>query len=395
MKTVFWLSVAVVVYVYAGYPLFLGMWAAARRRFARHRNAVGPDAAAPRNDARLPGVSVLLAVRNEAARLPARLENLLALDYPPDRLEIVVMSNGSTDDTASLLSRYADRVVTRSLGVVGKAGALNAAVAASANDILIFADARQRFAPDAIRRLVEPFADPAVGGVTGELVLDSERPPGTGSDAAGSTVGEGVGLYWRYEKWLRRHESEVHSVLGATGAIYALRKSLWRPLPLDTLLDDVLAPMRAVLEGRRIVFAPGARAFDQASPDAATERRRKQRTLAGNYQLLWLEPRLLVPGANPVWLQFVSHKVGRLLVPYALVALAVSNAAIAPASAVYGVALALQVAFYLLAVHGAFVVADAERTPVGDGRPIAPASAPPRHDASAGAGAVRKDLANA
>ncbi len=147
----------------------------------------------------------------------------------------------------------------------------------------------------------------------------------------------------------------MHSVLGATGAIYALRRDLWRPLPAGTLLDDVLSPMRAVLAGRRIVFAPAARAFDHASPDAATEERRKERTLAGNYQLLWLEPRLLVPGVNPVWLQFASHKIGRLLVPYALVALAVSSAALAPAGAVYALALTAQVTFYVLAAHGALL----------------------------------------
>ena len=133
-----------------------------------------------------------------------------------------------------------------------------------------------------------------------------------------STIGDGVGAYWKYEKWLRRHERAIRSTLGATGAIYALRRSLWQPLPAETLLDDVLAPMRAVLSGWRVVFEEEATAEDRTAPDAAAEARRKRRTLAGNYQILAQEPRLLAPFANPVWLQYLSHKVGRLLVPWAL-----------------------------------------------------------------------------
>ena len=136
--------------------------------------------------------------------------------------------------------------------------------------------------------------------------------------AIASTISDGVGLYWRYEKQIRRDESATGSVVGATGAIYAMRRSLWQPLPHDTILDDVLTPMRCVMAGYRVVFEERACAFDRTAPDANAEGRRKLRTLAGNYQLLWLEPRLLLPWRNPLWLQFVSHKVGRLLVAYAL-----------------------------------------------------------------------------
>jgi len=154
----------------------------------------------------------------------------------------------------------------------------------------------------------------------------------------------------------RRSESRVWSTLGATGAIYALRRSLWRPLPATTLLDDVLAPMRAVLGGYRMVFDERAIAFDGASKDAAAEARRKTRTLAGNYQILALEPRLLLPVANPVWIQYVSHKVGRLIVPWVLVALFCASATLAPAGgAIYIAALALQLAFYGLAAAGGWL----------------------------------------
>src|SRR6185295_8143951 len=151
------------------------------------------------------------------------------------------------------------------------------------------------------------------------------------------------------------------SMLGATGAIYAMRRSLWRPLPADTILDDVLAPMRAVLAGYRVVFTNRARAFDRTAPDAQAEARRKVRTLAGNYQILWLEPRLLLPWRNPVWLQYVSHKIGRLLVPYALAMLMAANMTLAHRSIVYAAALFAQCAFYLLAGYGAWLdLRDAE-----------------------------------
>jgi cellulose synthase/poly-beta-1,6-N-acetylglucosamine synthase-like glycosyltransferase len=216
-------------------------------------------------------------------------------------------------------------------------------VARATHAIVVFADARQRFAPDAIARLVRHFRDESIGAVSGELMID----------ASTSTIGDGVGAYWRYEKWLRRREAIVGSTLGVTGAIYAMRRDLWQPLPPDTLLDDVLAPLRVVLEGYQVTFDSHAHAFDEAPKDAEQELRRKMRTLAGNFQLLAQEPRLLLPGLNPVWLQFMSHKVARLLVPYALVALLLSSMALAPRSWFYAAACAAQLAFYLLAAYGA------------------------------------------
>lgn len=346
MKNLYWISALVVAYVYVGYPLLLEAWARSRRRFS--------TAVVPLTEGTEPPVSIVIAARDEAARLGARLDNLLSQDYPAGRREIVVVSDGSADETAEVLARYRGRVRALLLPKpVGKAAALNAGVEAAAHDLLVFADARQRFAPDALRRLVEPFADPRVGGASGELLIDAE-PNGVPGEGA-SPVAEGVGLYWHYEKWLRRRESEVGSLLGATGAVYALRRAAWRPLPEGTLLDDVLAPMRAVLHGYRVVFAPDAKAYDRSAPDAATEHRRKVRTLAGNFQLLRLEPRLLVPVVNPVWLQFVSHKLGRLVVPYGLAAFLVSNVALADQGVLYAASLTLQVAFYVLAAHGAAI----------------------------------------
>ena len=293
----------------------------------------------------------MLAAHNEAEHLKKRIENLLELQYPRP-LEIVVVSDGSTDGTADALARFDGRVSLTELPRGGKPRALNAGVAASTGDIVVFADARQRFAPDAIAELVANFHDPDVGGVTGELILDCEERP---NPPDSTTIADGVGLYWKYQKWLRRRESGVWSTLGATGAIYALRRLLWRPLPPATLLDDVLAPMRVVLAGWRVVFEERARAFDRVSATGSAESRRKIRTLAGNYQLVGLEPRLLLPFANPVWIQYTSHKIARLLVPWALLAAFVASVALAAHGWVYSVALMLQTGFYGLAAFGGWL----------------------------------------
>ena len=337
MNRVFWFSAFVISYTYLGYPLLLAAWARFGKRLVRKAETQALTD--------WPTISIVVAARNEGARLPARLDNLLQLKYPGDR-EIIVVSDGSTDHTADALRRYQGRVRTVEVESGGKPLALNAGVAAATGDILIFADARQHFCSDALVEIVANFADPAVGGVTGELVLDAE------SGDSDSTIGDGVGLYWTYEKWLRRKESIVWSTLGATGAIYAIRRTLWQPLPAETLLDDVLVPMRVVLAGRRVVFEERAVAFDRASADAANEAKRKTRTLAGNYQILAQEPRLWMPVVNPVWLQYMSHKVGRLLVPWALIAALISSAVLAPSHWFFMAAFAAQLAFYLLAVIG-------------------------------------------
>jgi len=348
MVTLFWVCVALVVYVYAGYPVVLACWAWA---VERRRRTSSEQATATASDETLPGVSILIAARNEAPRLQARIENLLASDYPADRIQIIVTSDGSTDEFSDVLARFGQRVELLRLQDAGKAIALNAAAARARNPVLVFADCRQRFAPDAIRRLVSHFGDPQIGAVSGELMIEAE----------GSTIGEGIGAYWRYEKWLRRREAVVGSTLGATGAIYAMRRELWRPLPGITILDDVLAPMRVVLSGKRVVFDGQARAIDTAAPDAATELRRKIRTLAGNFQLVAIEPRLLLPIVNPVWLQFVSHKLGRLLVPYALLLIFGASTMLASSSVFFGLVFAAQIGFYGLAVYGA--VLEQQRRP--------------------------------
>mgnify|MGYP001099897814 CR=1 FL=1 len=328
----FWPALLLIVYTYFGYPLLVAVAARLRPR---------PVARATHE----PTVSVVVAAWNEAANLPARIANLLEQDYPSDRLEIIVVSDGSTDETAGVLERIAgESPRVRPLLLEhngGKAVALNAGIAAATGELIVFADARQTFAPDAIRRLAENCADPRVGSASGELVL---RPAQGG-------VAANVGLYWRYEKWIRRNEATIGSMLGATGAIYAIRRELYRPLPPGTLLDDFLTPMRIVLTGHRAVFDGRAIAEDLVSTRASQEFRRKVRTLAGNFQAVAFEPALLLPWRNPAtWFQLWSHKLLRLAVPWALVVMLIASAA-APGLP-YRVFAGLQLLFYAMALVG-------------------------------------------
>ena len=297
MELVFIISAAVVVYAYVAYPMIVVAWSRLRFRRVEKRYRQMP-------------VSIVIAARNEEANISARIENLLAQEYPSDLLEIIIVSDGSNDRTAELARLYAGNGVQllECSTPVGKATALNIGVAAATRDIVVFADARQRFSPNAVAELVSVFHDQAVGAVSGELIL-----------VAGEEIGEvheGVDLYWQYEKMIRRSESAIASVVGATGSIYAVRRALYVPLAPNTLLDDFLVPMRIVLAGYRVIFLRAARAFDFASPTASHEFARKVRTLAGNFQAVAMEPRLLDPRVNPVLFQFVSHKLMRLVVPY-------------------------------------------------------------------------------
>ncbi|MBI4458515.1 MAG: glycosyltransferase family 2 protein [Acidobacteria bacterium] len=289
----------------------------------------------------------MIAARNEAEHIDAKIRNCLDLEYPADKLEVIISLDAPTDGTEALARRYTDRGVVVLHGPVhqGKAAAINRAVAVARGEVIVFADARQRISRAALRELVANLSeDDSVGAVSGELMLLDRVSGGVeeSSDAAG--------LYWRYEKWIRAMESDVASVVGATGALYAIRPALFTPLPVNTILDDVRIPMQIVLCGKRVVFEPAAKVYDSVACCPEAEFRRKVRTLAGNYQLLAQMPALLLPWRNPVFLQFVSHKVGRLLAPYFLAALLVSNCFLL--RDFYLVPFGLQVAWYLSAYAG-------------------------------------------
>ncbi len=331
------------VYTHVGYAAVIGFWAALRSRPPRLRDGE-------------PTVTVIIAAHNEAPRIAARLENLLALDYPHDHLEILLGSDGSTDGTQERARAYETRGVTVVAFEIrrGKAAVLNDLVPKAHGEILVFADARQDFEAGALRALVAPLADPEVGAVSGELVLRA----GLGGRAG---VGTGLGFYWRYEKFIRKSESRVDSTVGVTGAIYAIRRQLYEPIPESTILDDVLIPMRIVRKGYRVVFEPAARAFDWVAADAHHEFVRKVRTIAGNFQLLRREPWLLNPAGNRLWLQTVSHKALRLLSPLFLVGALGLNLTLV-AQPLFPWILAKQCAFYA-AAFGGYVLRTARRRP--------------------------------
>ncbi len=323
--SIFWGSATVIAYTYFGYPLWLWL----RSRWRRKDVMRGPY---------LPFVSIVIVVRDEERVLEPKLENLLTLDYPAELMQLVVVSDGSTDGTEIILHEYASNprvsVVLNQLHR-GKASGLNDAFELAQGDIVVFTDARQEIEPGALRRLLENFADPQIGCVSGELMLGN---PQTGETS------EGLGIYWRVEKRIRELESVSGSVVGATGAFYAIRRGLLSPLPAETILDDVYLPMHVARQGFRVVFDSRARAWD-GDLGAEREFARKVRTLSGNYQLLQLAP-WLVTSANPIRFEFVSHKLLRLIVPFALAGMVVASAVLrAP---VYRIALALQFAFYAL-----------------------------------------------
>ena len=326
MTWIFWLSVLAIGYTYIGYPAILYVWA----RWRKNRVEAGPF---------LPRVSVVIAVRNGAAWVDRKLHNLSQINYPADRLEILVLSDGSTDDTNGILSRSTGTPPPRVFlnpRSRGKAACLNDAISDVNGDIVVFMDVRQQVESDAVRVLVENFADPRVGCASGELMLGD--PPEVES------VG-GVGLYWKIEKKIREWESASESVIGATGALYAVRRSLLVPLPQGTILDDVYIPIHVLRQGFRVVFDKRARAWDEPDLGIRREFARKVRTLSGNYQLLHLEPWLLT-GKNPLRFQFVSHKLMRLFVPFALLTLLVASSL--AHGIIYRAALVLQLAFYAL-----------------------------------------------
>lgn len=328
LEWLFWVSVALVGYTYILYPILLVMLNSLRSPAPSVR-AGGPPALR---------VSILLPVHNEEQNLARRLDELTRLLGPVGG-EIIVISDASTDRSAEIARQHGVLVIEMP-SKQGKAAALNAGAAVAQHELLIFADARQRWADDALVRLVENFADPAIGAVSGDLVL--EAAPG---------VLAGVGLYWRFEKWLRKQESRFGAQVGVTGAISAVRKALFRPIPPGTLLDDVYWPMRVALEGHRVIHDERAVAFDRLPDKPRDEFRRKVRTLAGNYQLLTLLPgSALLPWCNRVWWQWVSHKLLRLVVPWALLVMLVTSAFIDDDS--YRVLFWLQAAGYAVGLLG-------------------------------------------
>jgi biofilm PGA synthesis N-glycosyltransferase PgaC len=318
-------------WVVAGYPIWLS-WRARYRGRATNSAPIEPS------------ITAIIPVLNGGQFLAAKLDSILSSDYPPAKLEVLVISDASTDDTDTIAESYRStgRVRFMRLPRGGKAAALSTAFQHSDREIFLLTDVRQILDRNCVRVLVSRFHDPTVGAISGHLKIRS-----------GETAAEAnIGLYWRYESWIRSNLSLVDSVLGATGPIYAIRRSLARPLPKGCILDDMWLPMQVVLDDKRTPLADDSVAWDHPT-DLKSEFSRKVRTQAGLYQLLALEPRLLNPWRNRLWVPFVILKLGRLFMPHLLIVLFLASCCL-PAT-IRPMILLPQIVFYALGFIDRFI----------------------------------------
>jgi biofilm PGA synthesis N-glycosyltransferase PgaC len=331
---VFWSALAFLLYTYLGYPIVLWLRSCLRTRPVMKDKSYGPK------------ISILIVAHNEEKVIGRKLENTLNLNYQGERPEVLVASDGSTDRTNEIVREFKDKGVSLLAfpNRRGKAQALNEAIPRCRGEIIILSDARQTYASEAISELVANFRDPKIGGVTGDLQFQA---------SPNSRGGEQIGLYWRYEKWIRRLQSDTDSIPVVTGAIHAIRKSLFRPLPAGVIADDLAIPMSIIMQGYRVVYDPTAKAYDAFPLTLKEEFRKRVRTIAGSYQYLGLVPRVLSPWSNRICLDVVFHKAFRILAPFALVALFTAN--LSMTAWPYRVILFLQGAFYLSALVGALL----------------------------------------
>jgi cellulose synthase/poly-beta-1,6-N-acetylglucosamine synthase-like glycosyltransferase len=344
----FWTALAMLVYAYAGFPLVVAAAGVLQRRTVRKAPAT-------------PSVSFIVVAYNEAAVIDARLRNVFALDYPADRLEVIVASDGSTDGTEELAAAYADRGVrVLALPRRGKIPALNDAVAHAAGDILVFSDANIDCDRQALRTLVSNFSDPTVGGVAGHCAYLV--------DAHAESSGQGERMYWNYDTWLKTLESHCGSIVSAHGALYAVRRPLFRPLTDAGVTDDFAISTAVIEQGYRLVFEPDARAFEYTTAEARREMGRRVRLMSRGLRGVWLRRGLL----NPVRYGFYSvslfsHKILRRLAPLWLIVLALSSAVLAlTREPLYVAAAAGQAMFYTLASLGAAL----RGRPLGRAKPL-------------------------
>lgn len=336
MAFVFAMCVILLVYVYAGYPVLCALLAALRHR--KVRAAAGT-----------PRVTVLISAFNEADCIEETVRNKLDLDYPPERLDVIVISDGSDDGTDDIVRRVAEEAGPDRVRLIhqetraGKTSALNRAAAEARGDVLVFSDANSLYAPDALRRLVEPFADPEVGYVTGRMLY---RAPD------GSLTGEGCNAYMRYENMLRGLETRLGSVVGVDGGIDAVRAELYAPMRSDQQPDFVL-PLGVVARGRRVVYQPAARLYEASLSVASDEFRMRARVSLRAWHALKDMAGLLNPLRHGVFAwQLFTHKWLRYLAPIFQILAFVSNAALAARGVPWDRLFALQLLFYLAALAG-------------------------------------------
>jgi cellulose synthase/poly-beta-1,6-N-acetylglucosamine synthase-like glycosyltransferase len=331
MKFIFWASLIIIVYTYIVYPALVYLLSLFFRKLVKKQEIY-------------PTVSILIAAYNEEKNIEGKIKSILELDYPKEKIEVLIGSDGSTDKTDELVSKFTNErfSLLRLLVREGKPAVLNSLAKQAKNEILVFTDARQKLERSSLKELVGNFADKTIGSVSAQLVFED----GTGN--------KGVGVYWNYEKFIRISESKIGSMLGATGAMYAIRKNLFSNLPNDLILDDVFVPLKIVAVGFRAIFEPKAIIFDSITRDAGQEFQRKTRTLAGNFQIFGLFKSLFNPVKSPVAIQLFSHKFLRLLVPFLMIIIFIANIAMLDKNT-YLLIFALQVLFYFVAFLGSML----------------------------------------
>jgi cellulose synthase/poly-beta-1,6-N-acetylglucosamine synthase-like glycosyltransferase len=325
-EVVFWLSAAALFYTYAGYPLLLALVSALRSRAVR-RGEVNPT------------VSIIITAYNEERDLAGKLENTLALDYPRELLEVIVASDCSTDRTDEIARGFFGRGIRlhRQPERLGKTAAQNAAVEQAHGEIILFSDATSLYQPDVVRAIMPSFADPEVGCVAGRLEY---------VDASGSGVGRGARSYWSYETFLKRHESRVGSLIGVSGCLYAVRRSAYIPLYHEACSDFIIAT-KMVEQGLRAVYEPNAVCTELTNRQSDKELKMRVRIIAQTFTDLWRHRSLLNPFRGGFYgVQLLSHKVMRYLVPFFLMGLFASSAALATGSLIFRLIFAAQIAGY-------------------------------------------------
>lgn len=320
-------SFATVFYVYFGYPLLLAAKVIVHRRNLSRKEIT-------------PSISVIVAVHNEERFIAEKLENTLSLDYPRDRLEVIVASDGSTDRTEKIASQYENKKVRLlSLPRCGKVYALNRAVASVTGEIVVFTDANIILEGSALRRLAANFSDSEVGGVCGKKKFRVK--------ATGDSVSKGESLYWKLDQFIKVMESRAGSTIAADGSLYAIRKNLFTSISDPAQADDLAISVRVVMQGYRLVFEPRAVSYEEAPASSEQEFWRKVRVTNHSLRGIWNLREALNPGRTGFYaIELVSHKVLRYLVPFFLLTLLATNVALARASVVYQILLLGQLLFY-------------------------------------------------
>jgi cellulose synthase/poly-beta-1,6-N-acetylglucosamine synthase-like glycosyltransferase len=336
VELIFWLTCGLVVYAYIGYPFCITLMS-----FIVNSKVAAADIQ--------PFVSLVISAYNEEKDIGRKIENSLSLDYPKDKLEIIVASDGSTDSTDTIVRRYEKNkdgiavVLHRVEGRLGKTAAQNSAVRICQGDVIVFSDAASLYDRGALRALARNYADPTIGAVSGMYKYINKT---------GASVGFATILFWNIENFIKSRQTKVKTVTGCCGCIYSVRKSLYTELP-PTIISDLVEPLAILKKGYRIVFEPNALAFEETTEKPKDEFKMRVRVIVRGMNGLLYMRSLLNPFKNPfIAFQLISHKVLRWLVPIFCVIILCANILLAFQSLFYQIVLLLQVVFYLMAIMG-------------------------------------------